>query len=149
MAYDDAKFRAQLPEFSDTTKYPAAVLEASWAIASEFIAMPDSGLSILSGNAYPIAVNYMTAHLWALANQQVQSGGPGSSQGGFETSSSIDKISVSTLAPPATNMWSWWLAQTPYGQALAAFLRMKAVGGTSVGGLPERLGFRKVGGLFL
>lgn len=150
MAYDDAAFRAQLPEFADTAKYPAAVLSASWDLATNFISLPSCPLSMLSGNSYQTAVNYMAAHLWVLSNQQSQPGqSPGENQGGFETSASIDKISVSTLPPPAANMWQWWLSQTPYGQALAALLRIKAVGGTSVGGLSERSGFRKVGGVFL
>jgi hypothetical protein len=150
MAYDDAAFRAQFPEFTDPVLYPAAVFSSLWTIATNFISAPGCPLNFLTGNSYPIALNYMTAALWVLSNQQNQPGQtPGSNQGGFETSATIDKISVTTLAPPATNMWTWWLAQTPYGQALAALLQLKAVGGTSVGGLPERLAFRKVGGIFL
>jgi hypothetical protein len=151
MAYDDAAFRAQLPEFADTTAYPAAVLGAAWAMATNFIDLPGCPIgSILNAASYQVAVNYLAAHLWVLSNQQSQPGqSPGTNQGGFETSASIDKISVTMLAPPANNMWTWWLSQTPYGQALAALLRMKAVGGTSVGGLPERAAFRKVGGVFL
>ena len=149
MAYDDAAFRAQLPEFADTVKYTAAALGAAWALATNFIALPACPLSCLNAASYQVAVNYMAAHLWVLSNQQSQPGqDPGTNQGGFETSASIDKISVSMLAPPADNMWTWWLSQTPYGQALAALLRMKGVGGTSVGGLPERAAFRKVGGVF-
>lgn len=150
MAYDDAAFRAQLPEFADTTRFPAPVLSAAWTLASNFIALPACPLSFLNGATWQIAVNYIAAHLWVLSQQQQQPGqDPGTNQGGFETSATIDKISVTMLAPPADNMWTWWLAQTPYGQALAALLRMKAVGGTSVGGLPERFGFRKIGGVFL
>ncbi len=150
MAYDDAAFRAQLPEFANTTTYPAGVLGAAWTLASNFISAPFCPLSFLDGDSYQVAVNYMAAHLWVLSNQQSQPGqSPGTNQGGFETSATIDKISVAVLAPPANNMWTWWLSQTPYGQALAALLRLKAVGGKSVGGLPERLGFRKVGGVFL
>lgn len=150
MAYDDAAFRAQLPEFADTAKYPAPVLSAAWNLATNFIGMPSCPASMLNGNGYQVAANYMAAHLWVLSNQQQQPGqSPGDNQNAFETSASIDKISVSTLPPPADNMWKWWLSQTPYGQALSALLRIKAVGGTSVGGLAERIGFRKIGGVFL
>ena len=150
MAYDDASFRAQMPEFSDTTKYPAATLGAMWALGTSYIDAPTCPLSCLSAQAYPVAANYMAAHLWVLSNQQSSSGNaPGTNQGGFEVSASIDKISVSMLPPPADNMWKWWLTQTPYGQALAALLRISGVGGTSVGGLPERAAFRKVGGVFM
>lgn len=147
--YDDALFRAQFPEFADTTKYPAALLSAYWSMATSFITASGSPCGALGASGLPLALNYMTAHLYVLAQlQAAAAGGPGSSQGGFETSASIGEVSVATMAPPAATMWQWWLAQTAYGQALAALLSVLAVGGTSVGGLPERYGFRKVGGVF-
>ncbi len=148
--YDDALFRKQFPEFSDTTAYPTDLLELYWATAREFIGTKDSPCNVLSGSTLALVLNYMTAHLLVLGRQAAQGGpaGAGSSQGGFVTSSSIDKISVSTLAPPAKDGWEWWLAQTTYGQTIWALLKIKAVGGLSVGGLPERGSFRKVGGVF-
>jgi hypothetical protein len=149
MEYNDTTFRAMFPEFGNTTTYPAAVIEIYWGLAQDFIAIPScpSNGAFLSGNKGAAALYYMTAHLYALALQQLNSGQqPGAVQGGYETGATIDKISVQMLAPPADNMWTWWLSQTPYGQALAALLRVAAVGGTSVGGLPERNAFRKIGG---
>jgi hypothetical protein len=95
----------------------------------------------------------LTAHLLALGTMQTAgAGGQGQSaggvQGGFITSATVGEVSVAKLAPPATNGWQWWLASTPYGQALWALLSVKAVGGFAIGGLPEREGFRKVGGVF-
>lgn len=151
--YDDAKFRALFPEFSDTTKYPASQIEVYWDLASSFVDETDFPGRILTGAALENAVYLLTAHLYTLALQAqaavAQGQAPGSNQGGFETSATIDKISVTMLAPPAKDMWEWWLAQTPYGQQLLALLQLLAVGGMSVGGLPERLAFRKVGGIFL
>lgn len=150
MNYDDATFRAMFPEYADTTLYPASLIQVFWDLAGDFIAIPNyTCFAILRGNAASTALYYMTAHLLTLSQQQVNSGqAPGAVQGGYETGATIDKISVQQMAPPATTMLSWWLAQTPYGQALAALLTMLAVGGTSVGGLPERVAFRKVGGTF-
>jgi hypothetical protein len=151
MDYNDAAFRAMLPEFANTVTYPEAVIQMFWDLASDFISIPlcPAG-AFLSGNSAAAALNYMTAHLYALNLQQVNSGqAPGAVQGGYEVSATIDKISVTMMTPPAADMWSFWLTQTPYGQALLALLAVKAVGGTSVGGLPERLAFRKVGGIVL
>jgi len=147
IAYDDAKFRAQLPEFADAVAYPQAVLAAQFDMATIFIAADGSPCDALSGKPLVAALNYMTAHL-LIASQRAQVGTPGNAQGGFETSSSIGEISVSVLAPPAKDAWDWWLYQTQYGQALMALLKMLAVGGLSVGGLSERSGFRKAGGVF-
>lgn len=149
MVYDDALFRASLPEFSNTTTFPPALISAFWDVASDFIDANDSPCRILNGSSLALAVNYLAAHLMTLSRRQSSSAtGPGSEQGGFETSASIGEISVSTLAPPARDGWEWWLASTPYGQNLWALLQLKAVGGISIGGLPEREGFRKVGGVF-
>ncbi|AWN08514.1 virion structural protein [Xanthomonas phage XcP1] len=145
--YDDAIFRKQFPMFADETKYPEALASAYWDMASEFMKFENSPCAMISGKGAQLAMNYLTAHLMTLG-LNASSEDPGASQGGFETSAAIDKISVSMLAPPADNMWKWWLAQSPFGQSLSALLYVKSVGGLSVGGLPERKGFRKVGGVF-
>lgn len=148
--YSDALFRQQFPEFADTTKYPQALVSMYWATGQEFISTSDSPCNALNGSSLALALNYMAAHLLALGLQAAAAGpgGPGSSQSGFVTSATIDKISVQTLAPPAKDGWQWWLAQTSYGQALWALLKVKSVGGMTIGGLPERTGFRKIGGVF-
>jgi hypothetical protein len=151
MAYDDALFRAQIPEFASTTTYPEVSIAAFWDVASIFIAAEGSPCGVLNGKSLALALNYMTAHLMILSNQQnpaTGGTGAGTAQGGFETSATIGEISVAKLAPPAKDAWDWWLYQTPYGQALMALLKLLAVGGLMVGGLPERTAFRKVGGVF-
>lgn len=146
-AYDDAAFRLQFPEFADQAAYPEPLIHQYFDLAMIFISATGSPCSALRGAALQAALNYMTAHLLSLGIQ-AQAGAPGSSQGGFNTSSTIGEISVSKLAPPAKDAWDWWLYQTPYGQALMALLSALAVGGFSVGGLPEREGFRKADGVF-
>lgn len=145
--YDDALFRSQFPEFSDTTKYPSGVLSGYFSMAQLFIAADGCPFDALQGAQLQLALNQMTAHLLTLGSQAA-TGQPGTSQGGFEVSASIGEISVAKLAPPAKDAWDWWLYQTMYGQALMALLSVIAVGGLSVGGLDERSSFRKAGGVF-
>jgi Protein of unknown function (DUF4054) len=145
--YNDAAFRAQFPEFANTTSYQEALISIYFDLAMQFISTTGSPCSALRGTQLQVALNYMTAHLLALG-KQAASALPGSVQGGFDTSATIGEISVSKLAPPVKDAWDWWLFQTPYGQALMALLSTLAVGGLSVGGLSEREGFRKIGGVF-
>ena len=150
MDYDDAAFRDQFPEFKDTTLYPEPKIHGFWDLATMFISDSDNPCSILAGNARRGALNMLTAHLMTLSDQQTQGpAGAGQAQGGYETSASIGDVSVSRMAPPVKNGFQFWLTQTPYGQQLWALLSLKAVGGWSVGGLPERTGFRKIGGVFI
>lgn len=150
MEYDDAAFRAQFPEFSNTTDYPEATIQIFWDTATVFISDQDSPCTILQGKSRRAALNMLTAHLMTLSAQAAQGpAGAGQSQGGYETSASIGDVSVARMAPPVKNGWQFFLSQTPYGQQLWALLSMLAAGGWSVGGLPERTGFRKVGGVFI
>lgn len=146
--YDDAKFRLMFPEFADTTKYPPEMIALYWDLATTFIAVSGCPCNMLAGAQLTAALNYMTAHLLTLALRALNADAPEDNQGGIELSATIDKISVTNMAPPADNMWRFWLSQTPYGQALLALLAMVSVGGFSVGGLPERRGYRKFGGTF-
>lgn len=147
--YNDEIFRAQFPEFADTTKYPAAQISAYWSMASLFISSDDCPYNSLSGDRLVAALNMLTAHLLMLGIQaRTASGTVSGKSGGFTTSASVGEVSVAKLAPPVSDGWQFWLAGTPYGQMLWALLSMLSVGGFSVGGLPEREAYRKVGGVF-
>lgn len=148
--YNDALFRAQFPEFADTTKYPALLIDGYWDMATLFISGVDCYWNVLQGKRLAGALNMLTAHLMVLGINARSIGGntPGSKQGGFTTSASVGEVSVAKLAPPAVDGWQWWLSGTTYGQMLWAFLDVLSVGGTSVGGLAERESFRKAGGVF-
>jgi hypothetical protein len=148
VTYDDTLFRTQFPEFSDVTKYPVGVLSGYFTMATLFISADGSPWTFLKGAQLAFVLNAMTAHLLTLGLAQQSAATPGSAQGGFEVSSSIGEINVSVMAPPVKDAWDFWLYQTPYGQMLMAMLSVIAVGGFSVGGLNERSGFRKVGGVF-
>jgi hypothetical protein len=151
-AFDPAKFREMFPAFKDTTKYSDAMLNLWYGVATEFISDVDSPCRTLNGDSLQYALYLLVAHLLYLMGQQTGpssgSGSGGGKQGGFVTSATVGEVSVSKLAPPAKDGWEWWLAGSPYGQQLWALLSLKAVGGFSVGGLPERQAFRKVGGVF-
>lgn len=149
--YNDATFRAQFPEFADETDYPTSKITAYYDMAALFIQGSRWHRAALSGNRLVVALNMLTAHLMTLGAQRDPSNADGNAddQGGYVTSATIGEVSVSKLAPPASDGWEFWLAQTQYGQMLWALLQLLAVGGFSLGGLAERTGFRKVGGLFL
>lgn len=138
--YDDAKFRKLFPEFADETKYPEELISAYWEQASCYI---DGEGNVLLGGCSFLAVAQMTAHMMTLASQAAKG-----KQAGYKTGATIDKVSVTYAAPPTPDQFSWWLSTTPYGAQLAALLEVKGVGGFSLGGLPERTGFRKIGGVF-
>jgi Protein of unknown function (DUF4054) len=146
--YDDTLFRTQFPEFADDVKYPPALISAYWDMASLFIDNVDFPCRMLSGGQLALSLNYMTAHLMVMGMRASGAATPDANTGGIETGASIDKISITQMAPPVKGMWDYWLAQTPYGQALLALLSIVSVGGMSVGGIAEREGFRKAGGVF-
>lgn len=149
--FDPAKFRAMFPAFSDDTVWTDELLTTYYEMASEFISKDECPCRILRGKSLELALYLMTAHIAMLLNPEPDAaggGGGGATAGGIVTSASIGAVSVSIAAPNSKNSWDYWLNQSPYGQQLLALLSMKGVGGIYVPGLPERLGFRKVGGTF-
>lgn len=151
-AYNDANFRQLFKAFSDSTLWPEPTLQMYWAVASDYISTKDSQCNMLNGASLQLALDLMCAHLTTLFNADANNAAAGESPGqavGIETSASIGAVSVSNLPPPVKDAWDYWLNQTSYGQQLLALLKIKSVGGFSVGGLPERQAFRKSGGVFL
>jgi Protein of unknown function (DUF4054) len=148
-AYNDANFRLMFPAFADTTVWPEALLQTYWNMGTEFISVNDCPCRILSGDSLQLALDLMCAQIATLMNTNAGGKNSGAATGGgIVTNASVGAVSVGVMAPPVKDMWEYWLGQTPYGQQLLAMLKMKGVGGFYVGGLPERLGFRKVGGVF-
>lgn len=140
--FDVAAFRAAFPVFANETMYSDAMLQMYWIMATMYISDEDFPEG-LNGPQLVLVLQLMTAHLTWL-NKLISSGRTPS----VKTASSIDKISVTLLPPPIKDGWDWWLNTTPYGQQLNAILSLLSVGGFSVGGSPERDGFRRVGGGF-
>lgn len=146
---DPATFRALFPEFADATAYPEAALQIRWdAEAVGYVSDENCGDLRDAKRAY--AVQLMLAHLLRLSKLAASAGVGGAALAGVVTAATIDKVSVTLAPPPARDAWGYWLAQTPYGQQLSAFLSAQAVGGFYIGGnIPaERSAFRKAGGVF-
>jgi hypothetical protein len=141
LQYNDQTFRAQFPEFANTTTYPVATIAMQWSMATGYISA-DTCVGWWEGinlNQQTNALNLMTAHLLFI-NTQAMMG----QDTGVMTGSSIDKISVQLQAPPEMNQWQWWLNQSPYGKQLLALLQIAAAGGRFYSsGAPVRYAFRQ------
>lgn len=143
LTYDDATFRTQYPFFGNATAYPAAALQNWFTLGTAYIS--DYNAGIMQGAARQSALYMMTAHLQALSDMINADAG---AVPGLVVDASVDKVKVTITPPPAKNQWQYWLGLTPWGQMLLALLQAKSAGGWSVGGNPERLGFRRVAGRF-
>jgi hypothetical protein len=141
--FNYALFQQQCPAFA--TSPPEATLQVYFNMA---LPMANEGndnwCGGFSGSDLDLILNLLTAHI---AQQQAMIANGQDTV--IVTSSTIDKVSVSLLAPPVKNMFQYWLATTPYGKQVLALARAAFAGGFySAVGNPERWGFRKVGGRF-
>lgn len=141
IVFDVAAFRVSFPEFANATTYPDATLEINWDIATCYISDEDYGY--LSTKCRTLALNLMTAHITKLSGLINAGKTPK-----FVQSSSIDKVSVTVVPPPAGDQFDWWANLTGYGSQLLALLKANIAGGFFVGGRREKSAFRKVGGYF-
>jgi len=139
--FDIAQFRIDFPAFADPTLFSDARLQIYWDWATCYISDCDYGY--LQGSCRYFAIELMVAHL-AQLNIIIAAGEtPGQVIG-----ATISKISVTFQGSPNPNQWQWWLNQTPFGQQLLALLQTASAGGFYIGGSPERIAFRTVGGCF-
>jgi hypothetical protein len=144
---DLATFRALFPEFADPAAYPDLALQTRWDNeATAYVS--DANVGDLTDSKRAYAVQLMLAHLCRLSKLASAPSAGGAALTGVVVGATIDKVAVTLMPPPARDAWGHWLAQTPYGQQLSAYLSAQAVGGFYVGGNPERAAFRKVGGVF-
>ena len=142
--FDVAAFRQQFPAFADETKYPNALLEGYFNVATCYV-NPNDNYCGLFGDCLQTALYLMTAHLAFIYTANAQGQIPGV---GIITSATIDKVSVTSQVPTSTSMWELFLLRSPYGLQLLALLKARAAGGWMVGGSNERQAFRKAGGRF-
>ncbi|MDR1367726.1 MAG: DUF4054 domain-containing protein [Candidatus Accumulibacter sp.] len=131
-------FRARFPEFSNPETYPEAVIR---------VCLDDSlcWLHLPSSEGCDAAYYLLAAHFLFERDALAK----GESQYGAVSNASVGGVSVGLSVPTTKSAWAAWLSGSPYGQKLLAWLSVKAAGGASLGGLPERDAFRKVGGVFL
>lgn len=138
-----ASFRTAFPAFSNITTFPDVMVNAYYANACEYMDSNDNWDG-LNGSTLDFALQLVTCHLLQIGynisngltiNQPI-------------TNATQGRVKVAFVPPPAKTAWEYWLSSTPYGQQVWALLSVQAMGGWSVGGLPETNAFRKVGGLF-
>lgn len=143
VVFDPAAFRTAFPAFAADPPNTDALLNGYFASATTIISAEYSGCLMLTGDRRVRALYLLTAHIAALAVLIADGQTPG-----YETSATVDKVSVTVEPPPNKTQFQWWLSTTPYGAELSALLSVAAVGGIYVGGMPERSAFRRVGGGF-
>lgn len=138
--FDVAKFRQQFQAFKDETAYPTPTIEFKAVLARGYV----SEGCTLKGEVFEAAWSLMVAHLLWIDKMLAA----GQTQVQVTTGATVGSVSVTAMAPPARTGWQYWLATTPFGEQLWAFLMMRAAGGWYVGGSPERSAFRGVAGRF-
>jgi len=138
--FNSVNFRALFPAFANVTTYPDSLLQLIWNNATAYLSNNTAcgWYSGMNCNQQTLALNYMTAHLLAIAGQIAAGDTPG-----IVTGATIDKISVTIQPPPETTQWQWWLNQTPYGQQLLALLQVAAAGGRFYNRIPVLTAFRR------
>jgi len=141
LALSITDFRAQFAEFASTTTYPDSTITMYWDTSILYVSNGDYGL--LSGASRQRAIYLFMAHLIKLGENIASNEVPNMISG-----ATIGGESVTLVPPPLKSQFQWWLNLTIYGQQLNVLLSLKAVGGISVGGLPENSAFRKFGGIF-
>lgn len=132
-------FREAFPEFSDTDKYPDALIQRYITTASLYINKYNYRLA---PEIRLLALEYMTAHLITLFVNGVGNGSVAGSStaGGTILSASVGQVSVSMQAPIATDAYAQWIQSTPYGKALWALLAAHCPAGIYFKGNPKVFG---------
>jgi|SRR5271165_720979 len=140
LTFDYALFILQVPQYSNSAKYPQALMQSYWDIATNYVSNVGN-FGNLQGTSRQYALNLMVAHLAYLAGLIAAGQVPGLMQ-----NATIDKVTVGLTPPPLKNQFQWWLSLTPYGQQLFALLQVSSVGGNYIGGSPvlANFGYRGV-----
>lgn len=140
IVFDAVLFRKQAPAFDDVVKYPDAIIQSWWDIATDYISTTDYGY--LSGNARVLAINLLAAHLMFIADN------PSGGGSGILTSANEGSVSVGLHVYQTKSLFLQWLLSGPYGRQLAALLSAKAAGGIYAGGDSMQGMIRDKGGRF-
>ncbi|MFY3647728.1 DUF4054 domain-containing protein [Achromobacter xylosoxidans] len=126
---DLAAFRADFPEFADTTRYTDSQLTL-WSTMAEAMLNQSRW-----GTLWPLGVKLYTAHHLAIAARNQQSSTAGGIPGqvtGPQSSKSVDKVSVSydtgSVANPDATFWNL----TTYGIELWRLIQMFGAGGVQL-----------------
>lgn len=118
---DNAVFRTNFPEFSDTAVYPNAQL-TFWATIAEKQVNANLWKDLTS-----FGVNLYVAHEITIATQNVKAasvgGSPGQS-GGIANSKAVGAVNVAYDASTQTEKDAGWWNRTTYGQQFIRLARM-------------------------
>jgi len=144
ITFDPAAFKAQFPQFSNSSCFPDGTLNNWWVIATTVVSPEPVDCDPLTDAQRTEVLNLESRHVGTIFNQ-IASGKPAPA---MVTSATIDKVTVTVKPPPERGQLTWWLNFTPYGQMAATILSIAGAGGFYSGGLPERSAFRRVGGGF-
>lgn len=142
--FDLPSFQAACPALAPQD--PVALAATFGVAVTSFTDGSGNDTCLLSGAQMQLALNLLTGHMTALAN--TQKGGAGAGLSGPITGATQGSVSVTAMPPPVRDMWSFWLAGTPYGTQLLGLLQMLGAGGLLIGGSLERASFRGAGGAF-
>lgn len=141
ITFNAPEFRKQFPAFKDSGAFSDPQLQTYFDLATNYISNENYGW--IQGSTRAYGLNLMTAHLAELGGMIANGDTPG-----IVTSSSIDRIAVTLVAPDTSDAWRYWLNLTPYGQQYLAMLSAQSAGGLYIGGSDERGAFRKSYGRF-
>lgn len=141
MDTNQADLRLNFPYFNDPNFF--TYLQLDLAITAARGQIPATNYGRIQGPTKLRAIYLLAAHMLYVQRQAM-----GGGTAGVVTSSTVDKVSVMMMTPPAKTQWAWWLSQSPYGVELQGLLATKSAGGFYVPGSIERMGFRKGGGGF-
>lgn len=134
-------FRDAFPEFNDTTKYPDAYLQRYLDEAQCYISTRNFRIRPA---VRILAIEYMAGHLITLAaTDGAGNANPNAGDGGLlVTSAHIDSVSVSMMAPIASDAFSQWVQSTAYGRKFWALLTVNNPTGVFWVGSPRAFGIR-------
>ncbi|MDI2595018.1 DUF4054 domain-containing protein [Pseudomonas sp. 681] len=123
---DAAQFRADFPEFSDTTKYPDSAVNLWLNLGAKTLA-PDRWCDYLD-----IGLELFTAHNLSIAAGNQLAGAVGGAPGqikGPVNSKSVDKVSVGYNSGAVALQDGGFFNLTTYGIQFLQFARMVGTGG--------------------
>lgn len=116
-----ADFRKQIPFFYDSIIYPDELVETTIKQATFFVTKIDFGR--LNGEARVYAIYLMTAHLLRINTINQENNGGALT---YETSASIDNVSVSVAPPIGRDLRERWYEYSSWGIQLRALLAAKS-----------------------
>lgn len=122
---DIAKFRAEFPEFSNTTTYPTSQLEF-WASVAERLVR-----KCVWGDMYEFGVKLYVAHEITLAAQNAKaaaSGGVPGTSGGIANSKTVGSVSVGYDSTNTSEKNAGWWNLTNYGKQFYRLMQMFGMG---------------------